>query len=155
MESQNRINVLYVDDELHNLYVFKANFRLDYNVFVASSANEGLKILHEQEIHVIITDQRMPETTGVEFLSSIIPLFPDPTRILLTGYSDIGAVIDAVNKGQIFQYLSKPWDDANMREVIGKAYELYSTRREEKNKVQSLEKTNRQLEFHLRQSLLS
>jgi FixJ family two-component response regulator len=64
-------------------------------------------------------------------------------------------VIDAVNKGQIFQYLSKPWDDSNMREVIGKAYELYSTRMEEKNKVHSLEKANQQLEFHLRQSLLS
>lgn len=155
MEPENRINVLYVDDESHNLYVFKANFRLDYNVFVASSASEGLKILHEQDMHVIITDQRMPDVTGVEFLSSVIPLFPDPVRILLTGYSDIGAVIDAVNKGQIFQYLSKPWDDANMRQVIGKAYELYSSRKAGKDKVQSLEKTNEQLEFHLRQSLLS
>ena len=121
MESKNRINVLYVDDESHNLYVFKANFRLDYNVFIAPSASEGLKILHDQEIHVIITDQRMPETTGVEFLASIIPQFPDPVRILLTGYSDIGAVIEAVNKGQIFHYLSKPCDDQNLREVIEKS----------------------------------
>jgi response regulator RpfG family c-di-GMP phosphodiesterase len=155
MESKNRINVLYVDDESHNLYVFKANFRLDYNVFIAPSASEGLKILHDQEIHVIITDQRMPETTGVEFLASIIPQFPDPVRILLTGYSDIGAVIEAVNKGQIFHYLSKPWDDENLREVIEKAYELYTARKQEQEKVDQLLKTNEQLEFHLRQSLLS
>jgi YesN/AraC family two-component response regulator len=124
-------------------------------VFIAPSASEGLKILHSQEIHVIITDQRMPETTGVEFLASIIPLFPDPVRILLTGYSDIGAVIEAVNKGQIFHYLSKPWDDHNLREVIEKAYELYKGRKEEQEKVDQLLKTNEQLEFHLRQSLLS
>ncbi len=155
MESKNRINVLYVDDESHNLYVFIANFRLDYNVFIAPSASEGLKILHEQEIHVIITDQRMPETTGVEFLASIIPHFPDPVRILLTGYSDIGAVIEAVNKGQIFHYLSKPWDDKNLREVIEKAYELYMARKAEQEKVDKLQKTNEQLEFHIRQSLLS
>jgi len=155
MKSENRINVLYVDDESHNLYVFKANFRLDYNVFIAASASEGLQILHQQEIHVIITDQRMPETTGVEFLASIIPNFPDPIRILLTGYSDIGAVIDAVNKGQIFQYLSKPWEEKHLRDVIEKAYQLYTARQEEQKKVESLEKANGQLEFHLRQSLLS
>ncbi len=155
MESGNRINVLYVDDESHNLYVFKANFRLDYNVFIAPSATEGLKILHEQEIHVIITDQRMPDTTGVEFLASIIPQFPDPVRILLTGYSDIGAVIDAVNKGQIFHYLSKPWDDKNLRDVIEKSYQLYMARKDDQYKIDHLLRTNEQLEFHLRQSLLS
>lgn len=155
METEKKINILYVDDESHNLYVFKASFRFDYHVFIASSPDEGLKILSEQEIHVLITDQRMPEKTGVEFLASILDQFPDPIRILLTGYSDIGAVIDAVNKGQIFQYLSKPWDEKQLREVIEKAYELYVSRKQNQIMVDNLLKTNEQLEFHLRQSLLS
>ncbi len=155
METDRIINVLYVDDELHNLSLFKAGFRMEFNVFTAISAEEGLNILSEKEIHVIITDQRMPGMTGVEFLASIIPVFPDPVRILLTGYSDIDAVIEAVNKGQIFQYLNKPWDEDQLRAIIEKAYGIYDERKKNKEMMDTLEKTNDQLEFHLRQSLLS
>lgn len=157
MESQNeeKIKILYVDDEENNLQAFKATFRRDYKVFLAISAQEGEKILNEEEIDIIITDQRMPEKTGVEFLESIIPVHPKPIRLLLTGYTDIQAVIDAINKGQVYHYLTKPWEEEYLRTVIKNAYEVYSLRRENERLTQALLKANEQLEFLLRQNLLS
>jgi response regulator RpfG family c-di-GMP phosphodiesterase len=152
-----KVGILYVDDEVNNLSSFKASFRSYYDIYLAPSAEEGRKILEEKtkEIEIIITDQRMPKMTGVEFLSSIIDKFPDPIRILLTGYSDIQAVIDAVNKGQIYQYISKPWDEQHLKMVLDKAYEVFSLRQENKHLLKSLLKANEQLEFMLRQKLLS
>ena len=89
---------MYVDDERHNLTAFKAAFRRDFNVFIAESAEEGINILQQNIIHVILSDQRMPKMTGIEFFESILPIFPDPIRILITGYTDINAVIDAINR---------------------------------------------------------
>jgi response regulator RpfG family c-di-GMP phosphodiesterase len=151
------IGILYVDDELNNLSSFKATFRRYYTIYTASSASEGKKILDENlaDINIIITDQRMPETTGVEFLTSIIEKYPEPIRVLLTGYSDIQAVIDAVNKGHIYQYISKPWQEAHLKLIIEKAYEVFSLRAENKQLIKSLLRANEQLEFLLRQKLLS
>jgi response regulator RpfG family c-di-GMP phosphodiesterase len=152
-----KVGILYVDDEVNNLTSFKATFRGSYNVFTAPSADEGKRVLEEKsnEIQIIITDQRMPGMTGVEFLSSIIDKFPDPIRILLTGYSDIQAVIDAINNGQIYQYISKPWEEQHLKIVIEKAYEVFSLRQENKELIKSLLRANEQLEFLLRQKLLS
>ena len=112
MTTGTKIKVIYVDDEENNLLSFKASFRMKYEVFIAISAKEAITILQQNpEISVIITDQRMPDMTGVEFLESILDIFPDPIRILLTGYADINAVIDAVNKGKIYHYLIKPWKE--------------------------------------------
>jgi len=155
MTPQASISVLYVDDELHNLNSFKAGFRRLFNVFTADSALEGRKILEKENIHVIITDQRMPVTTGIEFLESIIPDFPDPIRILLTGYADINAVIDAINKGQVYKYIQKPWMDEDLRINIENAYEIYALRKENRDLTQQLLRANDQLEFLLRQNLLS
>ncbi|MBB5634625.1 response regulator RpfG family c-di-GMP phosphodiesterase [Pedobacter cryoconitis] len=155
MNSDTPINVLYVDDEVHNLNSFKAGFRRKFNIFTAESAVEGRKILETELIHVIITDQRMPVTTGIEFLESIIPDFPDPIRILLTGYADINAVIDAINKGQVYKYIQKPWMDEDLRINIEKAYEIYALRKENKELTEALLVANKQLEFLLRQNLLS
>lgn len=152
---ENLINVLYIDDEVNNLNMFKATFRFTYNVFIAVSPAEALKILEDKDIHVIITDQRMPEMTGVEFLCSILDTFSEPIRILLTGYSDINAVIEAINKGQIYQYISKPWDETQIKLVIEKAYEIFSLRRENKALMKKLTQANQQLEFLLRQKLIS
>ena len=148
-----KINVLYVDDEVENLNAFKAAFRRTYNVYIAESAEEGKKILDNNPIEIILTDQRMPVTTGVEFLASIISTYPDPIRILMTGYSDINAVIDAVNKGQIYKYISKPWNNEYLKTVIDQAYEVYSLRKENKRLTEELIKVNGQLEFMLRQKL--
>lgn len=118
------ISILYVDDEANNLIAFRAVFRTKYTIFTALSGLEGLDILSENNIHIIITDQRMPNMTGVEFLEEVIEKYPTPIRILLTGYTDMSAIIDAVNKGSIFRYLNKPWDEEELEAVIEKAYEV-------------------------------
>lgn len=154
-KSEEKIRILYVDDEENNLQAFKATFRRDYKIFLAINANEARAILKENEIDIIVTDQRMPEESGVEFLESIILIYPQPIRILLTGYTDIQAVIDAINKGQIYHYLTKPWEEDYLRTVIKNAYEVYSLRRENERLTKALIKSNEQLEFILRQNLLS
>jgi response regulator RpfG family c-di-GMP phosphodiesterase len=154
-ELNEKIKVLYVDDEVNNLQAFKATFRRNYQIFLAESAEEARKILEEHAIEIIITDQRMPNETGVEFLESIIPHHPEPMRILLTGYTDIQAVIDAINKGQVYHYLTKPWDEDYMRTVVKNAYEVFDLRRKNSQLTKSLIKANEQLEFLLRQNLLS
>jgi len=157
MESipEKKIKILYVDDEENNLQAFKATFRRDYKIFLAISASDAREILKVEDIDLIITDQRMPEETGVEFLESIIPLYPSPIRILLTGYTDIQAVIDAINKGQVYHYLTKPWEEDYLRTVIKNAFEIYTLRRENERLTDALIKANEQMEFLLRQNLLS
>lgn len=150
-----KINVLYVDDELNNLISFKAVFRIKYNVLTAISGEEAVKILREKEVNVIVTDQRMPQMTGVEFLESILDEFPDPTRMLLTGYADMNAVVDAVNKGKIFHYLTKPWNEEELDMAIQRAYAAFKQRIDEKDMNEKLSVSNEQLEFLLRQKLLS
>ncbi|MEJ7558256.1 MAG: response regulator [Pedobacter sp.] len=149
MNSEAVINVLYVDDEVHNLNAFKASFRRLFNIFIAESALEGRAILENNDIHVIITDQRMPVTTGIEFLESIIPHFPEPIRILLTGYADINAVIDAINRGQVYKYIQKPWTEDDLRINIQKAFEIYSLRKENRELTERLLLANKQLEILL------
>jgi response regulator RpfG family c-di-GMP phosphodiesterase len=152
MSSDVSINVLYIDDEVHNLNAFKASFRRLFNIFIAESAVEGRAILESQDIQVIITDQRMPVTTGIEFLESIIPDFPEPIRILLTGYADINAVIDAINRGQVYKYIQKPWLDDDLRINIQKAFEIYTLRKENRELTERLLVANKQLELLLRQN---
>ncbi len=150
-----KIKILYIDDEVNNLSAFKANFRKIYEVYTAESAAEGRKILESTEIEIILTDQRMPDMTGVEFLESIIGEFPNPIRILLTGYTDMEALVDAVNKGQIYRYLNKPWNEEELKMFINQAFEIYSLRKENTELTLSLLQANKQLEFMLRQKLLS
>ena len=153
--SEQKIKVLYVDDEVNNLVAFKANFRQRFEIFTASSAQEGTDILDKEDIHVIITDQRMPGVKGVGFLESIIEKYPDPVRMLLTGYSDIEAVIDAVNKTHIFRYITKPWKNEELIEAIEEGYRVYLRNKERKELIAKLTRTNEQLEFMLRQKLIS
>lgn len=155
MSERDTINVLYVDDEPANLAAFKAAFRRDFNVLLAESAEEGKKILDKNAIEIILTDQRMPGKTGVEFLQSILNEYPNPIRILVTGYSDMTAVKDAINKGQVYKYIEKPWDNDFMKMIIEKSYEVYSLRKENKELTKSLLRANEQLEFMLRQKLIS
>ena len=151
----NKINILYVDDEENNLISFKATFRIKYNIMTAISGEDAIKILRAHPVDIIITDQRMPNMTGVEFLESILDEFPDQMRILLTGYADMNAVIEAVNKGKIFHYLSKPWNEEELDMTIKRAYDVYKLRIDEKELTEKLGVTNEQLEFLLRQRLLS
>ncbi len=152
---ETKISVLYVDDEENNLISFRATFRLKYKIYTALNGAEAIQIVKEKPIDVIITDQRMPQMTGVEFLEEVIKVNPNPVRILLTGYADMSAVVDAVNKGKIFHYLSKPWSEEELDETIQRAYEIFSERKKIKESFSQLEITNEQLEFLLRQKLLS
>jgi len=152
---ESKITILYVDDEENNLFSFKATFRLKYRVITALSGGEALDILEKNQVHIIITDQRMPGMTGIEFLEKVLEKYPDPMRILLTGYSDMKAVIDAVNKGKIFHYLAKPWNEEELDLAITRAFEKYQERTHLKEMNEKLEVSNEQLEFLLRQKLLS
>lgn len=128
MNTTDKIKVLYVDDEQNNLNSFKATFRFDFQVFIALDTTQAYHILDkEQDISVIISDQRMPEKTGVEFFEEIREKYPKPMRILLTGYADIEAVIDAINKGNVFRYIKKPWTDADISTAIEQANKFYIT----------------------------
>ncbi|WP_304066510.1 response regulator [Pedobacter glucosidilyticus] len=153
--SEKKIVVLYVDDEENNLISFKANFRIKYQVLTALSGDDALKIMETKAVDIIITDQRMPNMTGVEFLEKVLEKFPEPMRILLTGYADMSAVIDAVNKGKIFHYLNKPWDEAELDMTIKRAYDILLERKQIEIMNEKLATSNDQLEFLLRQKLLS
>lgn len=117
--------ILYVDDEEHNLTVFEAAFEDDYEVLTASSAREAIGILREREIRLIISDQRMPEMTGVQLFEAILRDYPDVVRMILTGYTDIDAIIRAVNAGRIYRYITKPWDEKELKVIMDRALESY------------------------------
>ena len=155
MEEGQKITVLYVDDEENNLVAFKASFRRLFSVFTALSVKEAKEILAQSKIQVLITDQRMPQELGTELLAYAVNDYPDQIRILLTGFSDIDALTDAINRGQIFRYLRKPWNEDELRDTIESAYKVYELRIKQKVLTAQLQQTNEQLEFVLRQKLLS
>lgn len=147
LSKHQKTKVLYVDDEEGNLSSFKASFRRECKVFLATSPAEGLKILEEEpDFHVVIADQRMPQMTGTEFLSKVKDIYPDTVRMLLTGYSDIEAVADAINKGQVYRYIDKTWDYKNIQTAIVNARDIYDTKMELREKNESLEKALKELD---------
>ncbi|RYH29809.1 MAG: response regulator [Alcaligenaceae bacterium] len=93
-----------------------------YEILTANSAREGFDILGRHEIQVILSDQRMPEMSGSEFLSRARELYPDTIRIVLSGYTDLESISDAINRGAIYKFLTKPWDDELLRENIREAF---------------------------------
>ncbi len=121
MESTARPRLLFVDDEARILVSLKSIFRTDYDVRTANSGAEALDILRDWPADVLISDQRMPEMTGVDVLRSAAELRPDTTRILLTGYSDLEAIIGSVNDGEIFRFVSKPWRRNELRDTVAAA----------------------------------
>lgn len=132
-------HILYVDDEPNNLTVFRSTFRRSYKVLLASSGAEAIEVLKENKVHLIITDQRMPEMTGVEFLAKIRADFPDPIRMILTGFSDVESIIDAINEGQVSRYITKPWNDKELGMAIENARELSILREKNKSLFQELQ----------------
>lgn len=155
MDAPDQISVLYIDDELNNLNSFKAVLRTSFTVYLASSAEQGRALLEKELIHIIVVDQRMPGMTGLDFLESIIPCFPDPIRILLTGYVDFAAVVAAINQGQVYKYIQKPWVADDLVIQLKKAYEVYALRKQKDELIEKLTLANKQLNFLLRQNLFS
>lgn len=118
-------SLLYVDDEKHNLTVLKANLKGDFRVVLAESGETALELMKQEFFPVIIADQRMPGMTGVQFFEIVRSLYPTTKRIILTGYSDPEAILDAINKSQIYYFLEKPWEYHHMMSVLTRAYEAY------------------------------
>lgn len=140
-----KFNILYVDDEESNLRIFYKTFRREYNIFTATSAKEGLNIIHKEEIHVILSDQKMPEMTGLDFFKQTIKENPQINRILITGYADFNALKNAINEAKIFQYVQKPWGEAYLRDTIERALKVYQLEKQNNNLNKELSKTNKEL----------
>ena len=138
--------ILYLDDEESNLRIFKINFKRYYKIFTAINVAEAREILANHSINLIITDQKMPEMTGTEFLKSILPEYPDIIRIVLTGFSDIQDIVQAVNECSIHQYLTKPYENGEMKIALDKALEAYKLHSEKKNLIEELKNANEKLE---------
>jgi class 3 adenylate cyclase/ActR/RegA family two-component response regulator len=150
---KNVYNVLYVDDEENNLNSFRAALRRNYNIFTALSGEEGIEILTKNDVHVVVTDQRMPNMTGVQFLQRI-PGDQDNIRIILTGFTDMESIIEAINTGKIYRYITKPWDKDELKITIDNAVETVMLRRNNKKLIQELQFYNEQLEVKVMQRTL-
>jgi diguanylate cyclase (GGDEF)-like protein/PAS domain S-box-containing protein len=119
--------MLLVDDEENVLRALSRVLRRDgYTIHTATSAAEGLQILATQRIQVIVSDQRMPGTSGVEFLSRVKEMYPDTVRIILSGYTDLATVTDAINRGAIYKFLTKPWNDDELRQQVEEAFRRHA-----------------------------
>jgi response regulator RpfG family c-di-GMP phosphodiesterase len=152
---QREISVLYLDDELDNLASFKANFRREFKVFTASNVEAAMEILKNNDIQVAVSDHNMPGTSGMDFFQTLTLTSPDIIRILITGYSNIEIVIDAINRGQVYRYFSKPMNPAEIKSTIYAAASETVTGSSLETKYKQLLEANEQLEFMLRQKMIS
>ncbi|NOQ76602.1 MAG: response regulator [Methylococcaceae bacterium] len=140
-------NILCVDDEPNVLKSLRRLFRgAEYIIHLAESGAEGLEILEQQAIDLVISDMRMPHMDGAEFLTRVATQWPDTIRILLTGYADIESTIAAVNQGKIYSYCSKPWDDSELKALVAKAIEEKRLREERVQLFEIIHQKNAQLE---------
>jgi len=127
-----RYPILVVDDEQDNLDAFRFNFRKTFDIQTASSGAEALGILGDKEVAVVVTDQRMPKMTGIELLREVRARQPDAVGIILTAFTDVDVLVEAINLGQVYRYITKPWDAKEVRGVLQYAIERYHLTRENK-----------------------
>ncbi|MBC7973666.1 MAG: sigma-54-dependent Fis family transcriptional regulator, partial [Myxococcales bacterium] len=125
-----RYPILVVDDEQDNLDAFRFNFRKTFDIVTASGGAEALAILEDKEVAVVITDQRMPKMTGVELLREVRVRQPDAVGIILTAFTDVDVLIEAINLGQVYRYITKPWDAKEVRGVLQYAIERFHLQRD-------------------------
>ncbi len=135
-KSDDRPKLMVVDDEADNLALLNRTFRRNFNVFRAESALVAMDLLEKEgEMAVIISDQRMPQMSGIEFLSRTVERFPDTIRIILTGYTDVQDLVEAINNGQVFKYITKPWDAEELQAVVHQAAETYRVLKQRTNEL--------------------
>jgi signal transduction histidine kinase len=146
MKGKFKHSLLVVDDEPDLVHSVQDLLRFEYRVLGATRASEGLKIMEQEPVHIVMSDQRMPEMTGVEFLKRLREQYPDTVRLLFTAYADIKAVVDAINQGNVYRYISKPWEPQELQAVLRQAVEHYDLVAERKRLVAELEAKNRELE---------
>ena len=138
--------LLLVDDEENIGSALTRLLRRDgYHIWRANSGKQGLEVLAEHAIGVIISDQRMPEMTGTEFLSQVRDLYPDTIRIVLSGYTDLNSITDAINRGAIYKFLTKPWEDNLLRANVEEAFRRYEMKRENSRLAEALKVANEAL----------
>ena len=130
--------ILVVDDEPDNLDAFRFNFKKSFRILTAQSGTEGLAILQKERVAVLVTDQRMPRMTGLEFLGRARAISPDAVPIILTAYNDADVLIEAINLGHVYRYVTKPWDAKEMRGVLLQALERYHLRAENNRLAEQL-----------------
>lgn len=124
--NDSRHTVLFVDDEENILHSLKRLLRKEgYQIQTATNGSDGLEILKNQDVHLVVTDQRMPGMSGTEFLAKAKEEFPDTIRIILTGYTEVDSITASINKGHIYKFFLKPWDDQNLRLELKQALEQY------------------------------
>ncbi|HYR77109.1 MAG TPA: response regulator [Pyrinomonadaceae bacterium] len=117
--------IMIVDDEPVNLRTLERLFRRDYQVVTAQSGAEALTLLQHHDVALLISDQRMPEMTGIELMKNTVAMRPQMAKILLTGYTDVSALIEAINCGLVYRYLTKPWNNDELRVAVSRALEHY------------------------------
>jgi DNA-binding NtrC family response regulator len=135
--------VLYVDDERENLRVFELAFKRDFAVVTAESGEQGLRMLHERPIAIVLSDHRMPGMTGVQFLSQVREVDAKTIRMLVTAYGDAETLGGAINDGSIYRYLAKPWRPDEMRLALKRGIEVYALDREREDLLRELTILNR------------
>lgn len=135
--------ILYVDDENSNLIVFKKAFESDFLVKTCASAQEALEILKVEHFPLVISDQRMPGTTGIELCEKLVTVSPQSVRMILTAYTETRMLLDAINKGHVHDYIVKPWKKSDLKPVLDRAFETYKQR---SLKIRELESRAKQSE---------
>ncbi|HSU67079.1 MAG TPA: hybrid sensor histidine kinase/response regulator [Tepidisphaeraceae bacterium] len=141
-----RHTLLVLDDEPDVVKSVQDLLRLDYRVLGATRATDAMEMMANEEVHLVMTDQRMPEMTGVEFLKKVRGEYPEAIRLLFTGYADIRAVIDAINQGNVYRYITKPWDPDELQSIIKEASDRYDLLVERNRLTTMLQEKNRNLE---------
>lgn len=144
-------NILVVDDEADILSSLKRLFSRKFKVFTASSAEDAIEVMKSNYIQVIISDERMPDISGTEFLSIVKNIFPDTARLILTGYADIDAVVNAINEGSVFRYINKPWNIKELEAAVEQAFEKHILTMENKALLKELKESNGMLEAKVRE----
>jgi response regulator RpfG family c-di-GMP phosphodiesterase len=135
-----------VDDEEGILHSLKRLLRKEgYQLFTASSGAEGIKILEEHDIHLVISDQRMPQMSGTEFFALVKERYPDAIRIILTGYTEVDSITESINRGHIYKFLLKPWNDQALKLEIKSALEQYDLIQANKRLHEKVMEQNEQL----------
>ena len=139
-------SILYVEEAAQNLVLFKTAFSQDYHIYTATSCQAGLEIMKQKTIQLVITDQRMPDMSGIEFLEKILILHPDCMRMVMIEISDKDAIIEAINRGNIFRYVAKPWNSEDLKLSIDSAMEVYNLKIQNRNLINYLEDAKLNLE---------
>ncbi|MFU8806935.1 MAG: ATP-binding protein [Bradymonadaceae bacterium] len=146
VEENGRGTFLVVDDEPDILDAIARLFRKEYNVLTAQSVDEAWGLIAKHDVQVVMSDQRMPKMSGIEFLAELRKSHPHIVRVLFTGYSNISDVINAINEGHVYRYISKPWKPVELRVFVAQAFDYYRSQRERDELLDQLSTANRQLE---------